>query len=120
VGGARPGPSQKVGRLFGPLHRWNGHNHSLVPNTGGAGTAVLWLPAWGERGLEEEHCIAAGERRGRGQRRKEKKRREEKKKREKKSVAWRRSVALLQVRKEEEEDRGHKRRREEKRREERS
>jgi hypothetical protein len=64
VGGAGPGPSQKAGRLSGPLHGWNGHGRSLVPSTGGAGTAVLWFPARAERGLEEERCAAAGERRG--------------------------------------------------------
>ncbi len=36
VGGAGPGPSQKAGRLCGPLHGWNGHGRSLVPSTGGA------------------------------------------------------------------------------------
>ncbi len=36
VGGAGPGPSQKAGRLSGPLHGWNGHGRSLVPSTGGA------------------------------------------------------------------------------------
>jgi len=51
---------------------------SLVPCTGGTGTAVLWFPARAEHGLEEECCAAAGERRGGGgQRREEKKRREE-------------------------------------------
>jgi len=35
------------------------------------GTVVLWFPARGERGLKEEHCAAAGERRGGGQRRRE-------------------------------------------------
>jgi hypothetical protein len=85
---------------------------SLVPCTGGTGTVVLWFPARADRGLEEERCVAVGERReGGGQRREEKKRREEK------SVAWRRSAALLQAREEEEEDRGEKRREEEKRRE---
>ncbi len=73
VGGAGPGPSQKAGRLSGPLHGWNGHGRSLVPSTSGAGMAVLWFLAWGECGLEEERCAAAGERRGgRGQRREEK------------------------------------------------
>jgi len=79
VGGVGPGPSQKAGRLSSPLHGWNGHGRSLVPSTGGAGTAVLWFPTRAEHGLEEEHCAAAGERRGGGgQRREEKKRREEK------------------------------------------
>jgi hypothetical protein len=41
VGGVGPDPSQKAGRLFGPQHGWNGHDHSLVPSTGGAGTAIL-------------------------------------------------------------------------------
>jgi len=36
VGSVGPGPSQKAGRLSGPLHGWNGHGRSLVPNTGGA------------------------------------------------------------------------------------
>jgi len=58
------------------LHRWNEHDHSLVPSTGGAGTVVLWFPAWAERGLEEKRCAAIGERRG-GHRREEKKRRKE-------------------------------------------
>jgi hypothetical protein len=76
--GAEPGPSQKAGRLSGPLQGWNGHGCSLVPNTGGAGTVVLWFPARAERGLEEERCAAAGEKRGGGgQRREEKKRRKE-------------------------------------------
>jgi hypothetical protein len=58
----------------------------LVPNTGGAGTIVLWFPAQAERGLEEEQCAAASERRGRGgQRRGEKKRREINIRREEKS-----------------------------------
>ncbi|CAK9218259.1 unnamed protein product [Sphagnum troendelagicum] len=83
---------------------------SLVPCTGGTGTAVLWFPARADRGLEEERCAAAGERRGGGGQR-----REEKKRREEKSVAWRRSDALLQAREEEEEDRGEKRRKEKKR-----
>ncbi len=75
MGGAGPGPSQKAGRLFGPLHGWNGHGRSLVPSTGGAGTPVLWFPARAERGLEEERCATTGERRGGGggQRREEKK-----------------------------------------------
>ncbi len=47
---------------------------SLVPCTGGTGTTVLWFPAWGERGLEEEHCAAASERRGGGGQRREEKR----------------------------------------------
>jgi len=61
-GGVGSGPSQKAGRLSGPLHRWNGHNRSLVPNTG-------------ECGLEEECCAATGERRGGGGQRIEEKRR---------------------------------------------
>jgi len=78
-GSVEPGPSQKAGRLSGPLHEWNGHGRSLVPSTGDAGTAILWFPARGERGLEEERYAAASERRGGGgQRREEKKRREEK------------------------------------------
>ncbi len=51
---------------------------SLVPCTGGTGTAVLWFPARADRGLEEERFVAVGERReGGGQRREEEKRREE-------------------------------------------
>jgi len=46
----------------------------LVLCTGGTGTIVLWFPARGERGLEEEHCAVAGERRGGGGQRKEDKR----------------------------------------------
>jgi len=69
----RPGPPWGVpGRV---CHRRPAG--SLVPYTGGTGTAVLWFPARAERGLEEEHCATAGERRGGGgQRREEKKRRE--------------------------------------------
>jgi hypothetical protein len=48
----------------GSQHGRCGHGRSLVPSTGGAGTAVLWFPARAERGLEEERCAAAGERRG--------------------------------------------------------
>ncbi len=71
--GAGPGPSQKAGRLSGALHGWNRHGRSLVPNMGGAGTAVLWFPARAERGLEEERYTAASERRGgAGQTREEK------------------------------------------------
>jgi len=66
VGGAEPGSSQKAGWLSGALHGWNGHGRSLVPNTGDASTAVFWFPARAERGLEEERCAAAGERRGGG------------------------------------------------------
>ncbi len=77
VRGAKPGPSQKAGRLSGPLHGWNGHDRFLVPSTGGAGTIILWFPTWADRGLEDERCAAAAERRGGGQRREEKKRREE-------------------------------------------
>ncbi len=33
-GGARPGPSQKARWLSGPLHGWNGHGRSLVPQPG--------------------------------------------------------------------------------------
>jgi len=71
---------------------------SLVPCTGGTGTAVLWFPARAVRARP-----FSGSQHGR-------------------SVAWRRSAALLQAREEEEEeeDRGAKRRRGEKRREERS
>jgi len=60
VGGAGPGPSQKADQLSGPLH-------------GGTGTAILWFPARGEHGLEEERCTAASERRGggRGEKRRE-------------------------------------------------
>jgi hypothetical protein len=47
---------------------------SLVPCTGGTGTAVLWFPAQGERGLEEErYAVTSERRRGGGQRREEKK-----------------------------------------------
>jgi hypothetical protein len=56
MGGAGASPSQKAGQLFGPLHGWNGHGHSLVPTTGSAGAAVLWFPAQAERSLEEERC----------------------------------------------------------------
>jgi len=79
VVGAGLGPSQKADWLSGSLHGWNGHSRSLVPNTGGtgsAGTAVLWFLARAECGLEEEHCAAAGERRGGGGQRREEKRRE--------------------------------------------
>ncbi len=64
---------------------------SLVPCTGGTGTAVLWLPARAVRARPFSGSQHGG------------------------SVAWRRSAALLQVREEEEEDRGEKRKREEKR-----
>ncbi len=47
VRGVGSGPSQKVGRFSSPLHEWNGHGHSLVPNMG-------------ERGLEEERCASMG------------------------------------------------------------
>jgi len=61
VGGAGPGPSQKAGWLSGPLHKWNGHDRSLVPSTSGVGTAVLWFPARAEHGMEEERYAAVGE-----------------------------------------------------------
>ncbi len=99
MGGIGLGPSQKANRLSGPLHGWNGHDHFLVPSTGGVGTAVRRFPARAKRGLEEERCAATGKRRGGGGQRKE-----EKKRREEKSVAWRRSATLLQAREEEEED----------------
>jgi len=83
VGGAGPGPSQKAGRVH---HRRPAG--SLVPCTGGTGTAVLWFLARAVRARP-----FSGSQHGR-------------------SVAWRRSAALLQARKEEEEDRGKKRREE--------
>ncbi len=53
---------------------------------GGAGTAVLWFPAWAVQAWPFSGSQHGG------------------------NVAWRRSVALLQAREEEEEDRGEKRR----------
>ncbi len=101
VGGARPGPSQKVGPFSGPLHGWNGHGRSLVPSTGrpwpGGGALRCYRrekrrrrtkerreeeKRRKERGLEEERCATAGERRGGGGQRREEKRRREKKRRE--------------------------------------
>jgi len=69
----RPGPPWGV---LGRVHHRRSTG-SLVPSTGGAGTTVLWFPAWAECGLEEERCTAVGERRGGGgggQRREEKRR----------------------------------------------
>jgi len=88
VGGVRPGSSQKAGRLSAPLHGWNGHGRSLVPSTGGAGTAILKFPTRAVRARPVSDSQHGG------------------------SVAWRRSAALLQAREEEEEDRGEKRRKE--------
>ncbi len=106
-GGAGLGPSQKAGRLSGPLHGWNGHDRSLVPSTGGADTAVLWFLARAERGLEEECCAATGERR----------RRTEKKREEEKRRVWPGGGALRCCRREKRRRRTKERREEKKRRE---
>ncbi len=127
MGGAKPGPSQKAGRLSGPLHGWNG---SLVPSTGGVGTpgfsptrpavrgagpgpsekadrAQPGTPtAVTEPGVRELCMFGGGGRRWQG--------RPFSGSQHGGNVAWRKSDALLQAKEEEEEDRGEKRRRKEK------
>jgi len=130
MGGAGPGPSQKAGRLSGPLHGWNGHGRSLVPSTGGASTPEFPPTGPTVRGARSgpsqkadrarpgtptvvtkpdirELCVfGGGGRRWRG--------RLFSGSQHGGNVAWRKSDALLQTREEEEEERGEKRRREEK------
>jgi hypothetical protein len=67
-----PARVKRARPFSGSQHERCGHDRSLVPSTGGAGTAVLWFPTWGERGLEEERCAVVGERRGEGGQREEK------------------------------------------------
>ncbi len=59
-----------------------------MSGTGETGMAVIWFPARGECGLEEERCAAAGEKRGGGGgQRREKKKREERGLEEERCVA---------------------------------